>query len=464
MEFSKMFVQNMAVLVTCAYMANLIYKYAIYRAPNMVKYIGSVLLLIVGGWTATLFGFRLSEEVIFDMRIVPLLVAIFVYKKPSIVFVVGLGIGLTRFAFGWSDAALAGFINLTILGGVAALMNIGLRRYQGTFVRQAIIAIVLLNVLNCVNITIFGVIPASYYLTHIMPFALPSSILLCGLFAFILRDFQKDQQRALALAEANRLLQEQTEELSKNKLVLEDRAKQLLLASQYKSEFLANMSHELRTPLNSIINLAQFISDSAEETPSEEMARYGQLIHHSGEDLLKIINDILDLSKVEAGKLEIVNEEISLIEIPGWVGPYFELTAQRKQLAFDVQIEEGLPDTIHSDPHRVQQILRNLLANAFKFTEQGRVELKIYKAEEPLLKGEWVVFAVRDTGIGIATEKHFTVFEAFQQADSSIGKKYGGTGLGLSISRDLARLLGGFIRLESAEGKGSTFSLFLPLS
>lgn len=463
MEFSKMFVQNMAVLVTCAYIANLIYKYAIYRAPDIVKYIGSVLLLIIGGWTATLFGFRLSEEVIFDMRIVPLLVAVFVYRRPPIVFLVGLGIGLTRFAFGWSEAALAGFINMTILGAVGALLNVWLRRCKWSFLRQTIAIIVLLNVLSCVNITIFGVIPAAYYLTHIMPFALPSSILLCGLFAFILRDFQQDQERAIELQKANQLLQEQTEELSKNKIVLEDRAKQLLLASQYKSEFLANMSHELRTPLNSIINLAQFISDSAEDTPSEEMARYGQLIHHSGEDLLKIINDILDLSKVEAGKLEIVSEDISLAEVPGWVGPYFELTAQRKQLAFDVQVEAGLPDTIRSDPHRLQQILRNLLANAFKFTENGRVELNIYKAEEPLLKGEWIVFAVRDTGIGIATEKHFTIFEAFQQADSTIGKKYGGTGLGLSISRDLARLLGGFIRMESAEGKGSTFSLFLPL-
>ncbi|OWR27759.1 sensor histidine kinase [Saccharibacillus sp. O23] len=463
MEFSKMFVQNMAVLVTCAYIANLIYKYAIYRAPDIVKYIGSVMLLIVGGWAATLFGFRLSEEVIFDMRIVPLLVAVFVYRRPPIVFAVGLGIGLTRFAFGWSEAALAGFINLTILGIVGALLNIWLRRCNWSFVRQVAVVIVLLNILNCVNITIFGVIPPAYYLTHIMPVTLPSSILLCGLFAFILRDFQKDQQRALELQRANRLLQEQTEELGKNKIVLEDRAKQLLLASQYKSEFLANMSHELRTPLNSIINLAQFISDSAEDTPSEEMARYGQLIHHSGEDLLKIINDILDLSKVEAGKLEIVSEDVSLAEVPGWVGPYFELTAQRKQLAFDIQVEEGLPDTIRSDPHRLQQILRNLLANAFKFTENGRVELNIYKAEEPLLKGEWIVFAVRDTGIGIATEKHFTIFEAFQQADSTIGKKYGGTGLGLSISRDLARLLGGFIRMESAEGKGSTFSLFLPL-
>lgn len=463
MEFSKMFVQNMAVLVTCAYVANLIYKYAIYRAPDIVKYIGSVLLLIVGGWAATLFGFRLSEEVIFDMRIVPLLVAVFVYKRPPIVFLVGLGIGLTRFAFGWSEAALAGFINLTILGIVGALLNIGLRRCKWSFVRQVVAVIVLLNVLNCVNITIFGVIPAAYYLTHIMPVTLPSSILLCGLFAFILRDFQTDQQRALELQKANRLLQEQTEELGKNKIVLEDRAKQLLLASQYKSEFLANMSHELRTPLNSIINLAQFIADSAEDTPSEEMARYGQLIHHSGEDLLKIINDILDLSKVEAGKLEIVSEEVSLAEVPGWVGPYFELTAKRKQLIFDIRMEQGIPDTIRSDPHRLQQILRNLLANAFKFTENGCVELNIYKAEEPLLKGEWVVFAVRDTGIGIATEKHFTIFEAFQQADSTIGKKYGGTGLGLSISRDLARLLGGFIRMESVEGKGSTFSLFLPL-
>ncbi|MDO3411446.1 ATP-binding protein [Saccharibacillus sp. CPCC 101409] len=463
MEFSKMFAQNMAMLITCAYLANLLYKYAIYRMPAGFKYIGSVLLLIAGGWIATLFGFQLTKDVIFDMRIVPLLIAIFVYRSPTIVFMVGLGIGLTRFAFGWSEAAMAGFINLTILGAAGALLNVWLRRSRFGFPAQAAIAIGIINLLNCVNITIFGVIPKAYYWTHIVPYALPTSIVLCAAFAFMLRDFQKDQQRTIQLAEANRLLQKQTEELSKNKIVLEDRAKQLLLASQYKSEFLANMSHELRTPLNSIINLAQFISDSAEDTPSEEMARYGELIFHSGEDLLKIINDILDLSKVEAGKLEISSEDISLFEVPGWVGPYFELTAQRKQLAFDIRVDDNLPEVIHSDPQRLQQILRNLLSNAFKFTEKGGVELRVYRASEPQLKGEWLVFAVRDTGIGIAAEKHYTIFEAFQQADVTISKKYGGTGLGLSISRDLSRLLGGFIRMESVEGKGSTFSLFLPL-
>ncbi|QDH21799.1 sensor histidine kinase [Saccharibacillus brassicae] len=464
MEFPKMFVQNMAVLVTFAYVANLIYKYAIFRAPGTVKYIGSVLLLIAGGWFSMFFGFKLSEDVIFDMRMVPLLIAIFVYTRPSIVFAVGLGIGLTRFSFGWSDAAVAGFVNLAILGMVGALLNVWLRRLNWDFLRGAALVIVVMNVLNSLNIAILGVIPTGYYLSHIVPYTLPTALLLCGLFALILRDFQKEQQRTLALAEANRLLKEQTEELGKNEIVLEDRAKQLQLASQYKSEFLANMSHELRTPLNSIINLAQFISESAEDTPIEETTRYGQLIYHSGEDLLKIINDILDLSKVEAGKLEIVNEDISLQEVPSWVGSYFELTAERKQLDFNIRLESSLPDTIRSDPQRLQQILRNLLANAFKFTDRGSVELRIYKAEEPQLKGEWIVFAVRDTGIGIAAEKHFTIFEAFQQADSTIGKKYGGTGLGLSISSDLSRLLGGFIRMESVEGKGSTFSLFLPLS
>lgn len=464
MEFSKMFVQNMAVLITFAYIANLLYKYAIFRMSGVLKYIGSVLLLIAGGWLAMLFGFRLAEGAIFDMRMVPLLIAIFVYRRPSVVFAVGMGIGLTRFIFGWSDAAVVGFFNLTILGIAGALLNVWLRRIDWSFTRQAVVVIVAMNLLNIINIATFGVIPTSDYLSHIVPYTLPTGILLCGLFAFILRDFQQDQHRVIALAEANRLLQKQTEELGKNKIVLEDRAKQLQLASQYKSEFLANMSHELRTPLNSIINLAQFISESAEDTPVEETARYGKLIFHSGEDLLKIINDILDLSKVEAGKLEIVNEDISIQEVPSWVVSYFELMAEQKRLAFNTRLESNLPDTIRSDPQRLQQILRNLLSNAFKFTEKGSVELHIYKAGEPDLKGEWVVFAVRDTGIGIAAEKHFTIFEAFQQADSTIGKKYGGTGLGLSISSDLSRLLGGFIRMESTEGKGSTFSLFLPLS
>ncbi|MCQ4087378.1 HAMP domain-containing sensor histidine kinase [Saccharibacillus sp. JS10] len=462
MEYSKMFVQNMAVLVMLAYIANLIYKYALRHVSDRIKYIGSILLLIAGGWGAMLFGFELREDVLFDMRIIAVLIAIFVYKRPSIVLLIGFSIGLARFSFGWSDAALAGFINMTILGAVGAALNVWLRRVEWNFYRQALVTLILMNVLNTLDIAVLGVIPMREYLLHMVPYTLPVSILLCAFFAFILRDFQKDQQRIEELNEVNRLLQQQTLELEKNKLVLEDRAKQLQLASQYKSEFLANMSHELRTPLNSIINLSQFISDSADDTSSDQMKRYGQLISHSGEDLLKIINDILDLAKVEAGKLEIMNEDISVMEIPSWVGPYFELTASRKQLTFNTVVEEGIPDTICSDPQRIQQILRNLLSNAFKFTESGTVELHIHQAQEPQLKGNWIVFAVRDTGIGISPDKQFTIFEAFQQADPTIGRKYGGTGLGLSISRDLAHLLGGFIRVESTEGKGSTFALFLP--
>ncbi|MNI25264.1 Signal transduction histidine-protein kinase BarA [compost metagenome] len=285
------------------------------------------------------------------------------------------------------------------------------------------------------------------------------------LFALIIRDFQLDLQRTVQVVRANELLSAQAEELHKNKIVLEERAKQLMMASQFKSEFLANMSHELRTPLNSIINLSQIIEDSDEGLSREEITEYGAIIHRSGGDLLSLINDILDLSKVEAGKLDVVHEELNVSEIPEMLALQFTVAAKQKGLDFNITLSEDVPHVIHSDPQRVQQILRNLLSNALKFTMNGFVSLNIRVVEKPEgpAQRRWVVFDVQDSGIGIAADKHAVIFEAFQQADSSISRKYGGTGLGLSISSDLAKLLGGYITLSSKEGQGSLFSLYLPL-
>ncbi|KAI7263772.1 hypothetical protein KC345_g9038 [Hortaea werneckii] len=298
-----------------------------------------------------------------------------------------------------------------------------------------------------------------------MPVTFPAGLMLSVLFALIIRDFHLDLMRTGQIVRANDLLSEQTEELHKNKIVLEERAKQLMLASQFKSEFLANMSHELRTPLNSIINMSQLIEESDAALSVEELREYGGIIHRSGEDLLSLINDILDLSKVEAGKLDIVTQDLNVSEIPELLLQQFSVAAKQKHLEFNITMDEELPEVISSDPQRVQQILRNLLSNAFKFTIAGGVSLNIRTAQrqEGPSARKWIVFDVQDTGIGIAPEKHDLIFEAFEQADTNISRKFGGTGLGLSISNDLARLLGGFITLHSQEGEGSLFSLYLPL-
>jgi signal transduction histidine kinase/CheY-like chemotaxis protein len=245
----------------------------------------------------------------------------------------------------------------------------------------------------------------------------------------------------------------------------------LAVASRHKSEFLANISHELRTPLNSLLILAKVLSEDSDHRLGPREAEYARTIHASGVDLLDLINDLLDLSKVEAGKLEVVAEEVSLAEVKSLVERDFEHVADQKRLGFGVVLSGGLPRSLRTDSMRLRQVLRNLLSNAFKFTDVGRVELRVAPVAKGLFHFESDVlnraeavlaFSVADTGIGIPQDKLQRIFEAFQQAEADTSRKYGGTGLGLSISRELARLLGGELQVASELGRGSTFTLYLP--
>ena len=238
---------------------------------------------------------------------------------------------------------------------------------------------------------------------------------------------------------------------------LRDRALELERASRYKSEFLANMSHELRTPLNSSLILAKLLADNAAGNLNEEQVRFAQTIYSAGNDLLNLINDILDISKVEAGKLELVPEELPLRRVIEGLARTFEPLARQKALAFSLTVEPSVPMSIHTDRQRLEQILKNLLSNAVKFTDAGRVSLTVSANADG-----WVQFEVQDSGIGIAPEQQEKIFDAFHQADGSTARKYGGTGLGLSISRDLTSLLGGTLTVASTLGEGSTFMLSLP--
>jgi signal transduction histidine kinase len=241
-------------------------------------------------------------------------------------------------------------------------------------------------------------------------------------------------------------------------------------ANRAKSPFLANMSHELRTPLNSLLILAKLLSDNKENNLTPKQVEFAQTIHSSGTDLLNLINEILDLSKVEAGKMEVNVTEVPVQDIEAFTRRSFEQVAQQKGLALTVDVQPEVPQTIVTDGQRLQQVIKNLLSNAFKFTEQGGVTLTIRKAEKGkrfasriLDQADTVIaFAVSDTGIGIPKDKQQLIFEAFQQADGTTSRKFGGTGLGLTISRQIAALLGGEIRVESTPGRGSTFTLFLP--
>ncbi len=269
--------------------------------------------------------------------------------------------------------------------------------------------------------------------------------------------------QAAELNEKAKLLEVKNQEVELASRSLEEKAEQLQLISKYKSEFLANMSHELRTPLNSLLILSKMLAENRDGNLTAEQVKFAQTVFTSGHDLLQLINEILDLSKVEAGKMHIDARSFALDEVRDYLEQTFRHVAEQKGLSFEVRMDEGLPETIFSDVNRLQQILKNLLSNAFKFTARGGAILRIRSA--PRERGENMLsFSVHDTGIGIPLEKQKLIFEAFQQADGTTSRKYGGTGLGLTISREIARLLGGSIDVVSAPGEGSTFTLYLPIT
>jgi HAMP domain-containing protein/CheY-like chemotaxis protein/signal transduction histidine kinase len=287
------------------------------------------------------------------------------------------------------------------------------------------------------------------------------------------------QQTNEELEEKARLLQTQNEEVErKNREVenakrqLEEKARQLALTSKYKSEFLANMSHELRTPLNSLLILAKLLAENPDSNLTEKQVEFARTIHSSGVDLLTLINDILDLSKIESGMMTISLGDLPFTEVAESMDKTFRQVANDKRLDFNIDLDPSLPKSIHTDSTRLHQVLKNLLGNAFKFTEKGSVTLRIAKTDHGWTRGHEtlerasgvIAFGVTDTGIGIPDEKQQIIFEAFQQADASTTRKFGGTGLGLSISREIARLLGGEIQVSSEAGMGSSFTLYLPQS
>ena len=279
------------------------------------------------------------------------------------------------------------------------------------------------------------------------------------------------QEKALLLVKQKNEVEAKNREVEEARRSLEEKAEQLTLTSKYKSEFLANMSHELRTPLNSLLILAQQLYENAEGNLNEKQTRYAKTIHSCGDDLLQLINDILDLSKIESGFISANISTIRFSEISSFVETTFKPISEARNLKFRIDLDPNLPEAIDTDSQRLNQILKNLLSNSFKFTEKGEVVLSIYDTRK-----NWrsvdpneakprhvVAFEIKDTGIGIPADKQTIIFEAFQQAEGSTSRKYGGTGLGLSISRGLAELLGGTIELESEVGVGSTFTLFLPI-
>ncbi|HEY7697475.1 MAG TPA: ATP-binding protein, partial [Vicinamibacteria bacterium] len=278
------------------------------------------------------------------------------------------------------------------------------------------------------------------------------------------------EEKARLLAEQNVEVERKNFEVEQARQALEEKASQLALTSKYKSEFLANMSHELRTPLNSLLILSDQLSRNPDQNLTSRQVEFARTIHASGNDLLALINDILDLSKIESGTVVVDVGDVKVRDLVDYVDRSFRHVAESRRLIFDLEVAPGTPRSLQTDAKRLQQILKNLLSNAFKFTERGRVSLRVAAAAEGWSPGNEaldrarsvIALSVEDTGVGIPPEKQQIVFEAFQQADGSTSRKYGGTGLGLAISREIARVLGGELKLESEVGKGSLFTLYLP--
>jgi signal transduction histidine kinase/CheY-like chemotaxis protein/HAMP domain-containing protein len=279
------------------------------------------------------------------------------------------------------------------------------------------------------------------------------------------------EEKASLLAVQKKEAEKASREIEQARIALQEKAEQIAQTSRYKSEFLANMSHELRTPLNSLLILSKILSENHDQNLTEKQVQYASTIQSSGHDLLELINEVLDLSRIESGAVEIETEETRFGEVRDFVERNFRPIAENKNLELITELDSQLPPALVTDSRRLEQILKNLLSNAFKFTEQGSVRVRIAPAtggwehDHPILTGAPAVvsFAVSDTGIGIPADKQKLIFDAFQQADAGTSRKYGGTGLGLSISRELAALLGGSLQVNSHDGHGSTFTLYLPI-
>ncbi|WP_308637681.1 sensor histidine kinase [Paenibacillus silvisoli] len=494
MTNAKALLANISLLIALAYLFDLGYRYLFQYASNRVKYSLTVGMFILGGWCAMLFGPRTSDLHLLDLRIAPLIVAVLVYPKPSVIPLIGLGIGIGRLFFGFDEAAIAGCLIMIFMGLACTWLSSWLRWKPWRFLWKSMITVISINALYALFITLmliaFNLMAVGTYWLQFGIYALPFRVMLCALLVFIVSDFQKEQLRVDELRNMNMLLRRQTRELREAKREVEEKARELLVANKYKSEFLANMSHELKTPLNSIILLSQLMQESDESSRySAEDVRYAELINGAGNDLLQLINDILDLSKVEAGKMDINIEPLSVEELVQTLHQQFLPVAGQKKLLFETEIAPSVPEAMQTDPLRINQILRNLLVNAFKFTESGSVKLVVKldggvplepsalkkrtlrnwnpvswgRSAGRILPPQRITFSIIDTGIGIEMEKQKLIFEAFQQEDGSINRNYGGTGLGLSISLQLARLLGGTLSLESRKGEGSRFTLRLPL-
>jgi len=279
------------------------------------------------------------------------------------------------------------------------------------------------------------------------------------------------EAQARLLADQRNELLEKNEALSQSQQVLEDKTRALEMSSKYKSEFLSTMSHELRTPLNSILILSNSLADNKHGTLTEKQVEHARVINSAGSDLLALINDILDIAKVEEGKMQLVIEALEISDLAEHLRRNFEHVAQHRGLEFAVTVDPATPSTMFTDRQRLEQVLRNFFSNALKFTHQGSVSLHIAPAPEGIRfnriqpsQGPVIALAVKDTGIGVPKDKQELIFEAFQQADGTTSRKYGGTGLGLTISREFSQLLGGEVHLFSeGEGTGSTFTLYLPV-
>lgn len=454
MEFFHSFLVNISCLIALAFIASTAYKHIAARVSQTTVSVLTIAFAIFMGWASMYFALEISSIIKFDLRFVPLLIATFLLKRPAPLIFIGVGIGLLRFTFGINDAAAAGFINLSILGFVCAVIHYGLGKANWRLRWKIAFIIVAVNLVNVVNIAVFGIIPAGEYFQTIVPSMLPLSLVLSGFFSFMVWDVRLEQERILKIEQFNGQLRQQTEELQAVSQELEEKTHQLAISSQYRSEFLANMSHELRTLLNNILLLAQLQKENWDTITHEENEHYAEMINTAANDLYRLINDIMELSKVESGKVDILFEEVNLSELPYALHRNFEQMAAQKGLSIKVVRSEDVPDILYSDAFRVQQILKTMLTNAIKLTRRGVITLEMCNVETSGLDdspAEWIALSVSNTDSLQAQERLDMSVDLSRQAN-----------IALSICSELAKLLDGYLTFRKDKEDGLKYTLYLP--
>ena len=462
MGFIKPFLVNISMLLSVTFLALLIYKQVLRRLPQTVLSGLAVLFAVGLGWLSMKFSFTLPSGSMFDLRFVPLIVLTFLLPDaPLLLILAGVGIGLMRLTFGLDVRAWSGFVNLTILGLLCAAISAYLPKLRWPTAAKFLAVIVLVNAFNVLNIVIFGVIPADVYLRTIVPYLFPLSVVLSMIFVFLIYVTRKDLYHEREISRTNEKLLHTTEELQAIKEELEEKARRLLVLSQYRAEFLADLAAEIRSPLNNIIMIAEIQKSGAdEEQTPEELQSLFEIVFDSGKDILELLGEIQDLSQVESGRLQVECEEVNLTEFPEILLHKNLRLAEAHGLELDFTLTQPIPPIFYSDGMRMERIAASLVSTAIQAAPSGAVHVDLRRAKTGEIPFEHNLHNYKEwIAIAVSFNRPPQPWESGLPGEHQSIRQV--TRFGLTVSNELAHLLAGFVALEES-GDRIRFLFYLP--